>query len=121
MRSGRRSMPARSSGRSPTAPRVLRFYRDWIADCPDELTTLITERRAPATLAGLPADLVGQHVIAVTAIYAGSVDEGEKVVRPLKEFGSPALDRCAPMPYLTLQADVQRIVPTGVVVLLPLV
>jgi len=32
------------------APRVLRFYRDWIADCPDELTTLVTERRAPATL-----------------------------------------------------------------------
>jgi FAD/FMN-containing dehydrogenase len=77
------------------APRVLRFYRDWIADCPDELTTLITERKAPATLAGLPAELVGQHVIAVTAIYAGTVDEGEKVVRPLKEFGSPALDRCA--------------------------
>ncbi len=95
------------------APRVLRFYRDWIADCPDELTTLITERRAPATLAGLPAELVGQHVIAVTAIYAGSVDEGEKVVRPLKEFGTPALDRCGPMPYLTLQEMFNPSFPPG--------
>jgi FAD/FMN-containing dehydrogenase len=95
------------------APRVLRFYRDWIADCPDELTTLVTERRAPATLAGLPPDLVGHHVIAITAIYAGSVAEGEKVVRPLKAFGSPALDRCAPMPYLTLQQLFNASFPPG--------
>jgi hypothetical protein len=95
------------------APRVLRFYRDWIADCPDELTTLVTERRAPATLAGLPPDLVGQHVIAVTSIYAGSIDEGEKVVRPLKRLGSPALDRCTPMPYLTLQQLFNASFPPG--------
>ena len=50
------------------APDVLRFYRDWIADCPDDLTTLIVQRRAPATLAALPPDLVGQHVIAVVCI-----------------------------------------------------
>jgi FAD/FMN-containing dehydrogenase len=30
------------------APRVLRFYRDWIADCPDELMTIVVQRRAPA-------------------------------------------------------------------------
>ncbi|WP_246777164.1 FAD-binding oxidoreductase [Microvirga sp. VF16] len=95
------------------APRVLRFYRDWIADCPDELTTLVTERRAPATLAGLPPDLVGQHMIAITSIYAGSIDEGEKVVRPLKGFDSPALDRCAPMPYLTLQQLFNASFPRG--------
>jgi FAD/FMN-containing dehydrogenase len=95
------------------APRVLRFYRDWIATCPDELTTLVTERRAPATLAGLPPDLVGRHVIAITSIYAGSVDEGEKVVRPLKRFGTPAVDRCAPMPYLTLQQLFNPSFPPG--------
>jgi FAD/FMN-containing dehydrogenase len=95
------------------APRVLRFYRDWIADCPDELTTLLSERRAPATLAGLPPELVGEHVIAITSIYAGSVEKGEKVVRPLKEFGSPALDRCAPMPYLTLQQLFNPSFPSG--------
>ena len=95
------------------APRVLRFYRDWIADCPDELTTLITERKAPATLAGLPPGLVGQHVIAITPIYTGSVDEGERVVRPLKRFVAPALDRCAAMPYLTLQQFFNASFPPG--------
>src|SRR6266545_3770871 len=58
------------------APSVLSFYRDWIADCPDELMTLIVERRAPA-LPAMPPDLVGQRVVAVVCVYAGSVDEGE--------------------------------------------
>ena len=52
-------------------------------------------------------------MIAITSIYAGSVDDGEKVVRPLKEFGSPALDRCAPMPYLTLQQLFNASFPPG--------
>ena len=30
------------------APEVLRFYRDWIADCPDELMTIVVQRKAPA-------------------------------------------------------------------------
>jgi FAD/FMN-containing dehydrogenase len=84
------------------APEVLRFYRDWIADCPDELMTIVVQRRAPA-LPAVPPDLVGQHVVAVAACYAGPVDEGERVLRPLKEFGSPALDLCRPKPFLEHQ------------------
>jgi hypothetical protein len=30
------------------AAKVLRFYRDWIADCPDELMTILVQKRAPA-------------------------------------------------------------------------
>jgi hypothetical protein len=81
---------------------VLRFYRDWIAGCPDELMTLVVERKAPP-LPGMPPDLVGQHVIAVVCVYAGSVDDGEKVIHPLKKFRPPALDLCAPQPYLRFQ------------------
>ena len=84
------------------APEVLRFYRDWIADCPDELMTIVVQRRAPA-LPIVPPELVGKHVIAIVACYAGPVEQGERVVRPLKEFGSPVLDFCEPKPYLTHQ------------------
>ena len=85
------------------APKVLRFYRDWIADCPDDLMTIVVQRRAPA-LPAMPPDLVGKPVIGVVACYAGSIDDGERVLRPLKEFGSPALDLCVPKPYLAHQA-----------------
>lgn len=84
------------------APKVLRFYRDWVADCPDELMTIVVTRRAPA-LPVVPPELVGKHVVAVVACYAGSVEEGEKVVRPLKDFGSPVLDLCVPKPFLAHQ------------------
>ncbi len=84
------------------APKVLRFYRDWVADCPDELMTIVTQRRAPA-LPVVPPELVGELVVGVVVCYAGSVEEGERVVRPLKRFGSPVLDLCRPKPYLAHQ------------------
>ncbi|MBV8950964.1 MAG: FAD-binding oxidoreductase [Actinobacteria bacterium] len=84
------------------APRVLRFYRDWIGDCPDELTTIVVQRRAPA-LPVVPPDLVGTRVIGVVACYCGAIEDGERVLRPLKSFGSPVLDLCEPKPYLVHQ------------------
>jgi len=85
------------------SPNVLRFYRDWITDVPDELTTIVVHRRAPA-LPVIPPELHGVPVVAVTCCYAGPVEEGEKVVRPLKQLGKPILDLCAPKPFLVHQA-----------------
>ena len=85
------------------AHRVLHFYRDWVADCPDELMTIVVQRRAP-DLPAVPRDLVGRQVIAVAACYAGPVDDGERVMQPLKSFGSPVLDLCMPKPYLVHQS-----------------
>jgi FAD/FMN-containing dehydrogenase len=84
------------------APEVLRFYRDWIGDCPDEVMTIVVQRKAPA-LPVVPADLVGKHVIAVAACYAGPVEDGERVLDPLKQFGSPVLDLCMPKPFVAHQ------------------
>jgi FAD binding domain/Berberine and berberine like len=84
------------------APRVLRFYRDWIADCPDELMTIVVQRAAPA-LPIIPADLVGKLVVGVVACYSGPIEKGERVLQPLKTFGSPALDLCVPKPFLAHQ------------------
>jgi hypothetical protein len=83
--------------------RVLRFYRDWIGGCPDELMTIVVQRRAPA-LPVVPPDLVGKQVIAVVACYAGPIEEGQRVLKPLKSFGSPVLDLCIPKPYLAHQS-----------------
>jgi FAD/FMN-containing dehydrogenase len=85
------------------APEVLRFYRDWIADCPDELMTIVVQRRMPA-LPVVPPDLVGKRIIAVAACHAGTIDEGLRVMQPLKGFGRPILDLCQPKPYLVHQA-----------------
>jgi FAD/FMN-containing dehydrogenase len=82
---------------------VLRFHRDWIADCPDELMTIVVQRRMPA-LPVVPPDLVGKRIIAVAACYAGPIDDGLRVMEPLKGFGRPILDLCQPKPFLAHQA-----------------
>jgi FAD/FMN-containing dehydrogenase len=85
------------------SPKVLRFYRDWIAEAPDELMTILVHRKAPP-LDFVPAELHGKPVVSVVCCYAGPVEEGEEVVRPLKQFSSPVLDLCVPKPFLEHQA-----------------
>jgi FAD/FMN-containing dehydrogenase len=85
------------------APALLRFYREWIAEAPDELTTIVIQRRAPA-VDFVPRELHGKLVVAVACCYAGPVEEGNAILRPLKAFGSPVLDRCEPKPYAVHQA-----------------
>jgi hypothetical protein len=94
------------------AREVLRFYRDFIASAPDELTTMLNLRRAPA-VPFLPPAMHGLPVIVVTACYSGSIEEGERVLRPLRTFDSPLVDLIAPKPYLTHQAMFDATVPHG--------
>jgi FAD/FMN-containing dehydrogenase len=94
------------------SPKVLRFYRDWIAEAPDELMTIVIHRKAPP-LDFVPQELHGQLVVAVVACYAGPIEEGERVLKPLKEFGSPVLDLCEPKPYLQHQSMFDPSYPHG--------
>ena len=82
---------------------MLRFYRDWVADAPDDLMTIVVHRKAPA-LPFVPEEFHGKPVVMVVCCWAGSIEEGEKVVRPMKEFGAPIIDLCVPKPYLTHQS-----------------
>ena len=94
------------------SPRILRFYREWVKEVPDELTTIVTHRRVPPSPA-MPEELHGRHVVIVGTCYAGPVDEGARVVKPLREFGSPLLDGCAPMPFTKHQGMLDPSFPHG--------
>ena len=94
------------------SPQVMRFYRDWIADAPDELTTMAIHRKAPP-LPVVPEHLHGQPVIAITCCYVGDLDAGERVIGPMRDFGSPVLDLCAPKPFLDHQAMFDPSFPAG--------
>jgi hypothetical protein len=94
------------------APNVLPFYHEWIKETPDELMTIVSCRKAPP-LPFVPRELHGKLVVGVVCCYAGPVEEGEKVVKLLKEFGSPVLDLCVPKPYLAHQAMFDPSFPHG--------
>jgi FAD/FMN-containing dehydrogenase len=59
---------------------ALRFYRDFTSTAPEELTTF----------AGVIVAPDGNPAVALIACYAGPVNEGERVLQPLREFGPPA-------------------------------
>jgi FAD/FMN-containing dehydrogenase len=85
------------------SPKIMRFYREWIHDVPDDLTTIVIHRKAPA-LPVVPEELHGQPVVVVGCCYAGPVEDGERVLRPLKQFATPVLDLCVPKPFMAHQS-----------------
>jgi FAD/FMN-containing dehydrogenase len=94
------------------ASEVLRFYREFIAAAPDELTTIF-DLSVPPALPSLPAEVHGRPVVMVGACYAGSPDEGAEVVRPLRQLGRPLVDLLEPKPYTALQSMFDPLVPHG--------
>jgi FAD/FMN-containing dehydrogenase len=91
---------------------VLRFYRDWIAQAPDDLMTIVIHRRAPA-LPFVPAELHGAPVVGVICFWSGAIEAGEEVVRPMRSFGAPVLDLCEPKEYVAHQAMFDPSFPHG--------
>jgi FAD/FMN-containing dehydrogenase len=94
------------------AHELLRYYRDWIADAPDELMTIAMQRRAPA-VDYVPAELHGELIVAVTCCYAGAIEDGDEVLRPLRAFGPPVLDLCRAKPYVNHQTMFDAAYPHG--------
>ncbi len=70
---------------------VLRFYRDFTASLPDELTAFAGVLHAP--------DGSGTKLAAIIVCHAGSLEAGAAAVAPVKRFGSPVMDAIGPMPY----------------------
>ncbi|MEA2373637.1 MAG: hypothetical protein QOD53_100, partial [Thermoleophilaceae bacterium] len=81
---------------------LVRFYRDFVTDSPDEVGTGLAFISAPP-LDFVPEPVRGKPVIGVVVGYAGPPEEGQEVMKPLLEFGPPALSMVQPMPYVAVQ------------------
>lgn len=80
---------------------VLRFYREYTSQAPDEMSAWAALLSAPD----------GSPMVAILACYIG--EQGEEVVRPLKEFGPPLMDMIQPMPYVKAQSLIDESFPKG--------
>jgi FAD binding domain/Berberine and berberine like len=94
------------------SPELLRFYREWITDVPDELTTIVVHRRAPVS-PFVPEEFHGRHVVFVGCCWAGAVDDGEPVLAPLRAFKPPLFDLCTAKPFVEHQAMFDPTFPHG--------
>ena len=94
------------------ATQILRGYREYTADLPDEMTTLVNLTTAPPA-PFLPADVHGKKVVAVIGVYAGPPDEGRRIAEPLRHLGTPITDLLGPMPYTMMQSLLDGLFSAG--------
>ena len=93
------------------APEVLRAWRDYVDDAPDELSTACVTLTAPPE-EFVPDHLKGQGALGMAAMYVGDPEEGAGAVQPLKDLG-PEVDLIQPMPYTAFQAILDPSAPKG--------
>jgi FAD/FMN-containing dehydrogenase len=89
----------------PAAKAALRFYRDFARSLGDEFTVVAGLTHAP--------DGSGTPSAAFIVCHYGSPDRARADLRPLLEFGSPALTQVGPMPYPALNMILDGGFPSG--------
>jgi FAD/FMN-containing dehydrogenase len=95
------------------APALARFYRDFMADAPDEVGGALALLTAPPE-EFVPEHARGKPATALIVTYAGDVAEGEELLAPLVEWGHPLLRMVQPMPYVAVQAMIDGGNPWGI-------
>jgi len=94
------------------APKVIELYRTMAEEAPKELTLVLIIRPAPAA-PWLPKDQHGTPIVLFGACYSGKIEEGEKIVAPIKSFGTPIGDILVRRPYTQLQSLLDGANPKG--------
>ena len=95
------------------AGRVLRGYCGWAAGAPEEISTVVNLRRAPA-LPIIPEPLQGRPVVTIVCCYAGADPAaGERLLAPVRRLGTPLVDLVTVKPYAEHQATFDATVPHG--------
>ena len=82
---------------------VIRHFRDFMMTAPDELTAYAVLLHGPD----------GSPLVAVIPCYCGNVGDGERVLQPLRKFGSPILDGIQAMPFPAMQSMLGPSFPDG--------
>jgi FAD/FMN-containing dehydrogenase len=86
------------------AVELLGFYDEFTRTTPDELGL---------TNALFMTSPEGERLVAIAVCYNGSVEEGERVLRPLRDFGTPLADVIGPMSYAQVQGMLDEGFPPG--------
>jgi len=94
------------------AATVLRFYREFIADAPEQFGGFPAWQIAPP-LPFIPEDRHGEPFLAFVACWAGPIEEGERVLKPLHDVAAVVAEHVGQMPYPALNSAFDGLVPAG--------
>ncbi|MGH3423859.1 MAG: FAD-binding oxidoreductase, partial [Nocardioidaceae bacterium] len=91
---------------------VMRWYRDLLPSLPEELSgwiALLTIPPAPP----FPEELWGRKACGIVWCYTGPHAQADRVLAPVKEFGTPLLVGLHEMPFTMLQSAFDALYPAG--------
>jgi FAD/FMN-containing dehydrogenase len=87
------------------APDLLRFYRDAVAGCSDDLTAFMVLAHAP--------DGSGLKIAAMVVFHTGEEEQAEQDLAPFRSVGSPLMVEVGRMPYSVMNTLMDEAYPTG--------
>ena len=91
---------------------VLGFFRDFIADAPEEFGGFPAFQIAPP-LPFIPEDRHGDPFLVFVACWSGPLDQGERALAPFHELAPVVAEHLGPMPYPALNSAFDALVPPG--------
>ena len=95
-----------------SASEVLDMCRTVMENAPPELVCVAALRMAPPA-PWLAKEIHGKPIVALFVCHSGNISEGEKLVAPIKAFGSPVGDIVQRRPYISQQSLLDATQPKG--------
>jgi len=93
------------------APKVMRWYREFLNRAPLELSPFLHLGTVPST-EPFPQEIWGKKNCGLVVCYTGQLDKAEEVVAPIRqELPRPILDWMGPMPFPALQSLFDPLLP----------
>ena len=84
------------------ATAVLRQYRDWMADAPKEVSSLVSVLELPSA-PHIPPERRGTRAVMIGVCYTGDPERGDAMLAPLRGSADPFVDTIRQRPYVEWQ------------------
>jgi FAD/FMN-containing dehydrogenase len=91
---------------------VLSAWRDFMTDSPEEFGAIFQFGTVPAH-PDFPMEHHGKAAVVPLVTYTGDLEEGARLIKPLRTLGKPLFDQSGPLPWLTLQRIFDPFAPKG--------
>lgn len=94
------------------AAELLAKWSAFMETAPEEFSGLALIWTVPAA-PGIPEEHHGKRAIVLAGVHCGALEEGARIIQPLRELGTPLLDMSGPLPYAAVQAAFDPFFPKG--------
>jgi FAD/FMN-containing dehydrogenase len=101
------------NGEGERMKQALELYRDFCATASDEVSTIGATGIIPPEPELFPVELHGRPFVLLGGLYVGPVEEGQRILQPLLDFGTPLVDASGIKPYVEVQQTFDHDYPDG--------